>query len=63
MVKVEGSIAQIRYKNEDNQYTVALMETEDGDITIVGILPALREGDYVQVEGEFVFHQIGRAHV
>lgn len=55
-MKVEGSIAQIRYKNEDNQYTVALMETEDGDITIVGILPALREGDYVQVEGEFVFH-------
>ena len=36
VMEFSGYIKAVRYKNEENGYTVASMETEDGDINIVG---------------------------
>ena len=55
-MKLVGSISEIRFRNEENQYTIARLETEDGDIVVVGTLPALQEGDHVEIIGELIFH-------
>lgn len=50
-----GYIKSIRYKNEENGYTVASMETEDGDINIVGYFSYVDKGEYVKVFGELTY--------
>ncbi len=53
----EGVITGIRFRNEENGYTVATLHTsEDGEIVIVGSTPFLKEHDQVRLEGELVYH-------
>ena len=45
----EGVITGVRFRNEENGYTVATLHTsEDGEIVIVGSTPFLKEHDQVQ---------------
>lgn len=50
---LSGIIDRIIYKNIENGYTVAALETPDGSITAVGILPLVAEGEQIEVEGEY----------
>ncbi len=50
---LSGIIDKVIYKNTDNGYTVAVLETPDGEITIVGLLPLVAEGEQIEVEGEY----------
>lgn len=53
----EGIVRRVIFSNEERGYTVALMETYDGEeITIVGAMPLLAEGEEISVEGEMVNH-------
>lgn len=53
----EGIVSKIIYKNEDNQYVVFAVETEDGeDETFVGYLSGIEEGMYILARGEYVDH-------
>lgn len=53
----EGVITAIRFRNEENGYTVATLHTpEEGEIVIVGSTPFLKEHDQVRLEGELVYH-------
>lgn len=53
----EGIVSKIIYKNEDNQYVVFAVETEDGeDETFVGYLSGIEEGMYIAARGEYVDH-------
>ena len=53
----EGQIVDIIYKNEINSYTVATLETVEGEeLTIVGYLPFVNEGDNIKVTGNMVTH-------
>ena len=53
----EGVVSKIIYRNEDNQYTVFAVETEDGDDeTFVGYLTGIEEGMYILAKGEYVEH-------
>lgn len=53
----EGVITGVRFRNEENGYTVATLHTsEDGEIVIVGSTPFLKEHDQVRLEGELVYH-------
>ena len=54
---VSGTVAKITYKNEQNGYTVLILDTDDGDITVVGAMPFVNEGDYLNCTGRVVFHQ------
>nr|WP_207755096.1 ATP-dependent RecD-like DNA helicase [Alkaliphilus hydrothermalis] len=47
---------EIIYQNEANGYTVGILSTEEEDITIVGVLPALREGEDVKIKGRWTIH-------
>ena len=43
--KLEGSVEQIVFCNDDNGYTVCDMALEDDIVTVCGIMPMLCEGD------------------
>ena len=56
-MQVEGQIVDIIYKNEINSYTVSTFETIEGEeLTIVGYLPFVNEGDNLKVTGNMVTH-------
>lgn len=56
-MELEGIIEDIIYQNEVNSYTVAIMETEEGEMTIVGYLPFINSGDSLRVMGRIIEHK------
>ena len=55
-MELEGEVTEIIYKNEINSYCIAVLETKDGEITIVGYLPFINIGDTLKVVGKMVEH-------
>ncbi|HKV03280.1 MAG TPA: helix-hairpin-helix domain-containing protein, partial [Ktedonobacteraceae bacterium] len=60
MPRLEGSVENIVFRNEDNHYTVARFRTNDSGrlfrddlATIVGTLPGVHVGELLSVEGEW----------
>lgn len=60
MPKLDGSIENIVFRNEDNHYTVARFRMNDSGrlfrddlTTVVGILPGIHVGELLSVEGEW----------
>lgn len=60
MLKLEGSVESIVFRNEDNHYTVARFRPNDSGrlfrddlTTIVGMLPGIQPGELLTVEGEW----------
>ena len=51
MEEKQGIITEIIFHNEDNGYTIAVMETEAEYFTVVGCLPFLRKGVQLQAAG------------
>ena len=51
---IEGIVKTIVYTNEENGYAVIHLQTESYICTAVGILPSIREGDYIKAHGMFV---------
>lgn len=56
MLTIEGTIEEIRFRNESNGYTVAKLNTSDGFVTIVGYVPFLNLDEAVKVEGDWIYH-------
>lgn len=54
---IRGTIRQIRFHNEENGYSVLMLETEDGPIIAVGTAFVVSEGMDVALTGELVFHE------
>lgn len=53
---LNGTVEHITYKNDANGYTVAVLETADGSVTVVGMMPFLSVGDTLTVTGRFDKH-------
>src|SRR3989454_409828 len=60
MPTLEGSVESIVFRNEDNHYTVARFRPSDAGrlfrddlLTIVGMLPNIRVGELLSIEGEW----------
>ncbi|MBR7091188.1 MAG: AAA family ATPase, partial [Clostridia bacterium] len=51
---INGMVINVIFENKDNGYTVAHIESNGEKITIVGSMPSLYEGMYVQVTGKYV---------
>ena len=58
METVEGFVEHIIYRNEDNGYTVMNMDISGEDLTCVGSFPAVSEGEYLELDGEYVSHSV-----
>lgn len=53
--EVCGTVERIIYQNEENGYTICLLGTSGGDeVTVVGTLPFISEGDSLSVCGRWV---------
>lgn len=53
--EVCGTVERIIYQNEENGYAICLLGTSDGDeVTVVGTLPFISEGDSLSVCGRWV---------
>ena len=56
MENVKGYIEKIVYRNEENGYTVMSVNADGEEITCVGILHYIGEGEYLELQGEYIEH-------
>jgi exodeoxyribonuclease V alpha subunit len=53
-VTIEGVLERIVYFNEENNFTVARLQTGKSQITIIGNLPSPNPGETIRLRGEWV---------
>lgn len=58
MEERQGSITEIIFHNEENGYTIAVMETEEEQFTVVGCLPSCVKGSSYRLQGSFKVHPV-----
>lgn len=56
MIEIEGIVVDIRFRNEENYYTVFMLDTEDGTVTVVGKVMSISIGDNMVVSGKLIYH-------
>lgn len=54
--KLAGYVEHIIYRNADNGYTVLNLVGGEGEITCVGVFPAIAEGENIEASGEYAEH-------
>ncbi len=55
---VEGYIARIIFRNDENGYTVLSLRLEEEDLTCVGTFPFISEGEFMQLTGDYTDHPV-----
>lgn len=58
MEEKHGSIAEIIYYNKENCYTIAVIENEGEEFTVVGYLPVAEKGRLFSFEGTWKNHAV-----
>jgi exodeoxyribonuclease V alpha subunit len=58
MEKLQGTISDIIFKNEENGYTIANLTNENDEVTIVGCMPTLTTGESIEIEGKWTSHKL-----
>ena len=53
---IKGYVEHIIYRNEENSYTVMNVSTRDDEITCVGVLPFISEGECIEASGRYMVH-------
>ncbi len=56
MISIKGCVDHIIFRNPDNGYTVLRLKTDDGEITLVGLLGMVTEGDLITATGDITWH-------
>lgn len=56
MIEFCGNVEDIIFHNEENGYTVAVLESPENVVTIVGNIPLIREGETLRVRGTQIVH-------
>ncbi len=56
-MEIKGEIKELIFQNEINSYTIAVLQTETEELTVVGYLPFITIGDSLKLEGKYVDHQ------
>lgn len=54
--RIIGTIEDITYINEDNGYSVFIVDCQGEPVTVVGIFPFLNVGEQVELIGEYIIH-------
>ena len=52
-IRITGEVESIIYQNADNGYTVFALETEDDEVTCVGIVPQIHAGESLEITGHW----------
>ncbi len=53
---LDGVIDEIIYTNNENGYTVAVIDVGGNPVTAVGIMPYIAEGENIRVQGDWQMH-------
>ena len=53
---IRGFVEHIVYQNADNGYTVLHLAADEGEITCVGSLPLISEGELIEASGKYTEH-------
>lgn len=53
---IKGTVADIRFRNDENGYTIAVVETDNDVEVVVGVFPPVETGSYISAEGVYVNH-------
>ncbi|MDY5577982.1 MAG: ATP-dependent RecD-like DNA helicase [Lachnospiraceae bacterium] len=56
MSSLSGYVEKIVYRNSDNGYTVLTVADKNDETTCVGTFQYISEGEYVEMEGDYVTH-------
>ena len=55
--EINGTVAAIIFRNDENGYTVLRLETDDmGEVTVVGCMPGISPGETLEAEGKWMKH-------
>lgn len=57
MIETKGTVEDIIYRNQENLYSVFVLDTDDGYVTVVGKVLELNPGDILSVTGQMVYHK------
>ncbi len=57
MEKITGTIEEIIYYNDDNGYTVGLLETKDDFVTFTGVFSHPTQGETMTLTGKWTHHK------
>lgn len=55
-MRIEGDVEIIRFRNEENGYSVVVLDHDGEPLTAAGIFPPLKEGMRVVIEGDYKVH-------
>ena len=53
---ITGTIEEIIFRNDENNYTVLVLNCNGEFVTAVGKFPIISEGEYVELTGNFTAH-------
>lgn len=56
METIKGYVEKIVFRNAENGYTVMSFNSEGVEVTCVGIFHYIGEGEYLEVEGDYITH-------
>lgn len=57
-VTVEGFVERIVFRNDENGYTIFSLVHEENEVTCVGYLAVINEGDFIQATGNYTEHPL-----
>jgi exodeoxyribonuclease V alpha subunit len=58
MAAVSGYVEKIKYRNEENGYSILSVSSGKDDFVLVGTFPYINEGDYIEASGDEVAHPV-----
>ena len=57
LIFMEGTVSTVIYRNEENGYTILLLDTSEGEeVTVVGAMPGVTPGEGLGVHGQWTHH-------
>ena len=58
MATVCGYVERIKFRNEENGYSILSLTAQDEEYVLVGTFPFISEGDYIEATGRTVEHPV-----
>ena len=55
-MRIKGEIADVRFRNDENGYTVVILDVEGEPVVCAGTFPTAIEGQTVEVDGQYSVH-------
>ncbi len=53
---IKGDVDEIRFRNDENGYTILVLDADGQPVTCVGTFPPVSEGESLTLSGSFVVH-------